>query len=242
MTKKLRYHGFRFCNSIAADNRQYYQDLLKERPWDKKVQKAIEFYNLIEPGKPYTRLLAHKVAVYKVGKPLWNSQGRFSVPRGELETIIEVDLGVEFMAAITGVKEIVIEEKAEHYFPDGSIIRGVRTKLVPGESQLEKLEDFLEIQHDLEDRKRKEGEFVYNFGIKKEAIDLANPLEIHIEEYMKLNGVLLYPPRRDNALIARYEPRKVFPDFGTHAIQLPQHSKFIYRKTSPNLIPNAIKN
>jgi predicted nucleotidyltransferase len=199
---------------------------LAENPWDKSAQEAVEFDKQIEPGKSYTRLLAHKVTIYKVEDPRWNSKGNFSVPHGKLEMMLEVDLGEEFMVAMNGAREVVIEEKAEHYFSDGSVVRGARTKLVPGESRLEELKDFLEIEHNLKERRRREGEFNYDFEINVEKVtDPNNPLEIHVETYHKIGDKILKPVNKEIALVARYEPREI-----THGFRL------LYRKTSPNLI------
>ncbi|MBR9683392.1 hypothetical protein GOV03_02530 [Candidatus Woesearchaeota archaeon] len=233
--KQLRYYGFRFGGLINADNREYYREALERNPWDKGALAYVGFCKLVKPGEPFTRLSAHKVTVYKVSEPQWVSYGNFSVPEGKLETLIEVDLGVEFLTAITGKREIVVEENAEYRFPDRSVIRGPRTKLILGESRLEELEDFFTVQYNPRDCKRKTKEFEYKFGIKKEIANFNRPLEIHIEEYVTLNGKP-WRSKTEIALVAKNRPKESF----IRTRPLPIIPRFIYRKTSPNLLPNLL--
>lgn len=192
---KRPYSGIFLTDCVVQDNLRTYEQMLEERPYDKRIQREVDFHRKFPAGTKHTRLVAHRIQIYYVQDWKWYKIGRtYSIPKGNLEKIVDVDFGLTLRTSKASVREEVIEKNVTHYNKDGTFIRGDKVKLVSEDGELQTLNNYIDLWHDVKEMEfRNKSGFQYSFGIRKEKLraDLASggsPKEVHITQYSLIDS------------------------------------------------------
>lgn len=144
--------------------------------------------------KEHNRLVGHNVYISKIIQLRWHKTGKLFLPVGNLEKVCKLDIGRTVMGLEKGkpiFEEEILDGHKKYSFPDGSYIIGkhIRKKLC--DPYKEKLfRRYLDLSFNIQ----KNNGFDYNFSVKKDIFDSANPLVFCIETYVIIDDVLLPSP------------------------------------------------
>lgn len=186
---RINLSGFYFEKSRFADNRDNYQKIVEDPLSSKKEREKAEdnlrLLELFPPGTYFQRLLAHRLKVFDIANPTWQRKGKLTYPRGELEIIVDLDLGPELMReeGIDLYEWVPKRHNVIHYIEKEKKIIGTEYEAVlREESALAKISEFFDIEIDRDDQ-------AYNLKMKKGAFARAlsglTPLEIYFESYVR---------------------------------------------------------
>ena len=157
--------------------------LLSEK-WRRKRLSLQEQFSL---SIRHTRLIGHRIGIYAFQNHTWEEQGDRFVAVGELEQLLEIDLGQE-LVKMAGhpfdteiVKKNVLVPKS-----DGSYVLGVQMRDVLRKTEAVKAaESYLKIQFNFD------GYADYHFKLLREPVSLALLLEFQVVTYFSVDEKLV---------------------------------------------------
>ncbi|GEM_PF-5518367 len=191
--ESLRYTGMFNPDEIWADDQSLYQKCVDQpynndyllRAEDAKRQLAL--YKEFPQNQKHDRLIGHQIQIYQIKNPTWQTKGKILTPKGELELLLDIDLGLELTTEIgkTPYQEEIISSTKEYKLPDGTIIRGQHIRQIPlKESMWSKIEPYCVIRTIMITQAKIES---YSFAIDTKKISQDPCLEFHITSYVKIN-------------------------------------------------------
>ena len=187
---RIQFSGLYFKDDRLADNKQMYSRIISDPVSSarekKKAQDFLYLLGLFPPGTSFQRLVAHRFKIFDITKPTWQRRGKLTYPKGNLELLVDLDLGIELMRedGIDLYEWVPKRRNVIHYKNEKERIVGTEyVAVLREESSLAKLDEFFEIKIDTDYP-------AYSLKIKKEAFKKAlsrqgNPREIHFEYYVR---------------------------------------------------------
>ncbi len=197
--------GAYYPNERWADNREYYRQVISDCESSPSLRKmAAEGLSLQEQFSlsiRHTRLIGHRIGIYAFQNHTWEEQGDRFVAVGELEQLLEIDLGQE-LVKMAGhpfdteiVKKNVLVPKS-----DGSYVLGVQMRDVLRKTEAVKAaESYLKIQFNFD------GYADYHFKLLREPVSLARPLEFQVVTYFSVDEKLV--EEKKSIIRARFEKK-----------------------------------
>lgn len=198
------YFGYFIRQDRFADNRALYEEILASmqgRSDDSrvyslgctkaKVRQDLDFLKRFSPAQPHSSLVAHQVEVYRYKNLTWREKGKnLLMPCGELEKLLAVDLGEEFLlkAGEQLYREEVVEEEICLPLPDGTFLKGKRVRRVP-RSAMESFKEYLLAEFDLSG-KEKNGFYAPAYSLELPKPTAEEPREFALTTYVKVDGEL----------------------------------------------------
>jgi len=202
----MNYSGFFYKDERWADNRQEYERWLDKSnihstSMDKKqAREMLKLYQRFPPQQPHDRLVAHKVTVYHVKNPTWQQKGQLSIPFGELETILTIDLGKELQKDLVEAVPEMVQKNALVPLGDGSYVKGDIIRIPPRVfEEIAKVKKYLVVEMD----SRGLG---YELDLAPAQFSILEPLEYHVFSYVEINREIIR--ESDDILRAGFKERK----------------------------------